>query len=56
LRVQGSGFRKEKKERDGNRYQESIQIFNGMERTLERQLPESDRRWPNSFVQEEAEG
>jgi four helix bundle protein len=38
------------------RYQECIRMLNGMERTLERQLPESDRRWPNSSVREEAEG
>ena len=27
-------------------YQECIRMLNGMERTLEKQLPESDRRWP----------
>jgi hypothetical protein len=37
------------------RYQECIRMLNGMERTLERQLPESDRRWPNSSLREEAE-
>jgi hypothetical protein len=30
-------------------------MLNGMESTLEKQLPESDRRWPNSSVREEAE-
>jgi len=28
------------------RYEECIRMLNGLERTLERQLPESDRRWP----------
>ncbi len=28
------------------RYQECIRMLNGMERTLEKQLPESARRWP----------
>ena len=28
------------------RYGECIRMLNGLERTLERQLPESDRRWP----------
>lgn len=37
------------------RYQECIRMLNGMERTLEKQLPMSDRRWPNSSVQEEGE-
>jgi four helix bundle protein len=37
------------------RYQECIRMLNGMERTLEKQLPESDRRWPNSFVREDGE-
>jgi hypothetical protein len=30
-------------------------MLNGMERTLEKQLPESDRRWPQSSVREDAE-
>lgn len=34
------------------RYQECIRMLNGMERTLEKQLPESDRRWPQSTVRE----
>jgi len=34
------------------RYQECIRMLNGMERTLEKQLPESDRRWPDSAVRE----
>ena len=29
------------------RYEECIRMFNGMERTIEMQLPESDRRWPS---------
>jgi four helix bundle protein len=36
-----------------SRYQECIRMLNGMERTLERQLPASDRRWPDA--QEAAE-
>lgn len=28
------------------RYEECIRMLNGMERTLEKQLPQSDRRWP----------
>ncbi|MDY0145234.1 MAG: four helix bundle protein [Kiritimatiellia bacterium] len=28
------------------RYKECIRMLNGMERTLEKQLPKSDRRWP----------
>ena len=35
------------------RYRECIRMLNGMERHLERQLPESDRRWPT--VQEESD-
>ena len=34
------------------RYQECIRMLNGMERTLEKQLPETARRWP--AVQEQA--
>ena len=30
-------------------------MLNGMERTLEKQLPESDRRWPQSSVREAGE-
>ena len=33
------------------RYQECIRMLNGMERTLEQQLPETARRWPT--VQEQ---
>ena len=29
-------------------------MLNSMERTLEKQLPESDRRWPDSSVREDA--
>jgi hypothetical protein len=36
-----------------SRYQECIRMLNGIERTLEKQLPESDRRWPNSSVRED---
>ena len=39
-----SGFRE--------RYRECIRMLNGMERNLEKQLPETDRRWP--VVQEES--
>ena len=35
-----------------DRYQECIRMLNGMERTLEKQLPETDRRWPQSSVRE----
>jgi four helix bundle protein len=37
------------------RYQECIRMLSGMERTLEKQLPESDRRWPQSSVRESGE-
>jgi four helix bundle protein len=37
------------------RYQECIRMLNGMERSLEKQLPESDRRWPQSPVREGCE-
>ena len=37
------------------RYKECIRMLNGMERTLEKQLPESARRWPRPSVSEEAE-
>ena len=30
-------------------------MLNGMERTLEKQLPESDRRWPQPSVREDSE-
>src|SRR5215217_1682218 len=29
------------------RYHECVRMLNGMERTLEQQLPPSDRRWPD---------
>jgi len=38
-----------------DRYQECIRMLNGMERTLEKQLPETDRRWPQSSVREDGE-
>lgn len=37
------------------RYQECIRMLNGMERTLEKQLPESDRRWPQLSLREDSE-
>jgi len=37
------------------RYQECIRMLNGIERSLERYLPESDRRWPPSGVRENCE-
>jgi four helix bundle protein len=37
------------------RYQECIRMLNGMERTLEKQLPLPDRRWPDSSVREDCE-
>ena len=30
------------------RYQECVRMLNGLERTLERQLPPDQRRWPNA--------
>jgi hypothetical protein len=30
-------------------------MLNGMERTLEQQLPAADRRWPQASVREDAE-
>ncbi len=29
-------------------YQECIRMLNGLERTLEKHLPERDRRWPEA--------
>jgi len=29
-----------------SRYKECIRMLNGLEKSLERQLPESERRWP----------
>ena len=29
-----------------SRYKECIRMLNGMEKSLEKHLPESDRRWP----------
>ena len=34
------------------RYQECIRMLNGMERTLEKHLPERDRRWPENLREE----
>jgi four helix bundle protein len=33
-----------------SRYQECIRMLNGMERTLEKQLPPADRRWEGASV------
>jgi four helix bundle protein len=30
------------------RYEECVRMLNGMEKNLEKQLPESERRWPTS--------
>ena len=38
-----------------DRYRECIRMLNGMERTLEKQLPESAHRWPQPSVSEEVE-
>lgn len=35
-----------------DRYEECIRMLNGMERTLEQYLPESDRRWPPAVKEE----
>jgi four helix bundle protein len=37
------------------RYQECIRMLNGIERSLEKHLPESDRRWPSLVVREGCE-
>jgi len=34
------------------RYQECIRMLNGMEKTLEKQLPSNQRRWPEESVTE----
>jgi len=34
------------------RYQECIRMLNGMEKTLEKQLPPKDRHWPNESATE----
>jgi four helix bundle protein len=46
---------KENYEQFRERYQECIRMLNGMERTLEKQLPESDHRWPQTSAREDAE-
>ena len=38
----------EKYESFRSRYKECIRMLNGLERSLEKQLPESERRWPES--------
>lgn len=43
---------RENHETSRTRYKECIRMLNGMERTLEQQIPESDRRWPTSFVED----
>jgi len=45
---------RERYEEYQQRYQECIRMLNGMERTLERHLPERERRWPQS-VREDTE-
>ena len=35
-----------------DRYEECIRMLNGMQRTLEQYLPESDRRWPPAVKEE----
>lgn len=30
------------------RYEECVRMLNGLERTLEKNLPEPERRWPDS--------
>jgi len=45
--------RKETYEDYRERYRECIRMLNGMERTLEKQLPASARRWPQDVVKEE---
>jgi len=35
-----------------SRYQECIRMLNGIERTLEKHLPERDRRWPEALHEE----
>ena len=42
-------------ERFRERYQECIRMLNGLERTLERQLSERDRRWPERKGPENSE-
>jgi len=37
------------------RYQECIRMLNGMERTLEKHLPERDRRWPENLREESSD-
>ena len=36
-------------------YQECVRMLNGVERTLEKQLPERDRRWPQNIREETVE-
>ena len=36
-----------------NRYKECIRMLNGLEKTLERKIPERDRRWQ---ISEQSEG
>lgn len=38
-----------------SRYQECIRMLNGMERTLEKQIPDAERRWADSSMREDGE-
>ncbi len=38
-----------------SQYKECIRMLNGMERALETQLPDTQRRWPESSLREETE-
>ena len=46
---------KETYERFRERYQECIRMLNGMERTLEKYIPERDRRWPEALREQSDE-
>jgi len=46
---------KETYERFRERYQECIRMLNGMEGTLEKYIPERDRRWPESLREQSDE-
>ncbi len=51
--MQGSGFRMGEQMR--SYHQECLRMLNGMERTLEKHLPERDRRQPPIVREEPAE-
>jgi hypothetical protein len=38
-----------------SRYKECIRMLNGLEKSLERHLPESDRRWTSALREENSE-